>query len=865
MQTNSPQPQLDTDVTAGTTASPNPSSIADPQPSLSAWYSYFRDSPAGFAILAITPPLELSRSEDAQFRHIVRNTRFVEANEAMAALLARPSREDLIGRTWSEVIDRTGDRQVFEPMRRFISQGFRWQDYDSFTVDDSGAPRYFMSDLYGTPRDGKIATLNWTLREVTHFRRSEEELRQRETLERNFSRRLKILNEVRNELVYGETHEELWRRAVVLGQKRLDFDRIRVLAFDESASRLRGLWGIDEHGNLRDEHQTRHALDLESDFARALALKPGRSLLIENVELTDHRLQPVGEGSRAFAALHEDQRPIGLIVIDNLIHRNPISEMDLQILELLADSVSLRNWTLKAAQRDSPETATYRSLIEDVLESSQIGITILDASRRVVWANKTVERFFGMSRKMLIGADGMGMIEIQLQSFVEYPENFAEGLRLAYQDPDASIKQEFRIRPAENRLARWLELHSQPIRSGIFEGGRIEQFFDITDRKNAESALLTASQMENAMRMSVGIAHDLNNLMVSVLGNAELLRAGRVLPLDDAAKIEDISGAAHRASDLAQQLLAFAHTRREDRSIVSFNARIDDFLRLHPRMVPQRITLRKDLAADLWAISADPIQINQIVLNLTQNAIEAIEGTGQVTLVTRNADLFAPLKVGQIEVPPGAYIRFDVRDTGVGIPADTLAEIFEAFYTTKYRGRGLGLAAVTALVRKHDGRIAVESDPMRGSVFSVFLPAIKEAAPSEPVESVSPLNGTETLLLIDDEGMVLDVTKKMLMRYGYRVLTANNGAEALEIAQSADENIALAILDMGMPGLSGPDTFPLLRMTRPDMRILICSGFEKDEEIHRLLSQGASSFIRKPWRLQEMLTKLRTILDPHPK
>ena len=843
---------------------PNPAenqAEAPVEPPLSGCQSFFRDAPAGFCILEITPPLDLSRSEEAQFRHIVRNTRFLEVNPAMARLLRREDAEELIGRTWAEVIDRVGDRQVFEPIRRFIREGFRWQDYDSFTVDDSGSPRYFMSDLYGTPAEGKLTLLNWTLREVTQFRQNEEHLRLRESLERNFSRRLKVFNEVRNELVYGNSHEELWRRAVTLGQKRLDFDRVRIVAYDE-ATGLRGLWGIDEHSLLRDEHDARHALDPQSDFARALALKPGRCLLVEDVPLYDHRLQVVGHGVRALAPIHENQNPIGLIIIDNLIHCNPISEMDLQVLELLADCVSLRNWTLKASLREAPEQATYRSLIEDVLESSQVGITILDSSLRVVWANKSIERFFGIARKTLLGgAEGMANIEAQLQSLVEFPENYAETMRDAYRDPDASVKQEFRIRPAENRLARWLELHSQPIRTGIFQGGRIEQYFDITDRKNAEQALLTASQMENTMRLAIGIAHDLNNLMVSVLGNAELLRTGRTLPQDDVSKVEDISGAAHRASDLAQQLLAFAHTRREDRAIVSFNARVEDFLRLQRRMIPQRVTLRKELSPELWAINADASQVNQIVLNLCQNAIEAIEGTGQVTLTTRNVELDAPLKVGQTEVPPGTYIRFDVRDTGSGIQPDVVSEVFEPFYTTKYRGRGLGLAAVSALVRRHEGRIAVESDPMRGSVFSVFLPAIKEIAPGEPAENVSPLNGTETLLLIDDEGMVLDVTKKMLMRYGYRVLTANNGAEALEIAQSADDEIALAILDMGMPGLSGPDTFPLLRMTRPEMKILICSGFEKDEEIQRLLRQGASSFIRKPWRLQEMLTKLRSLLD----
>jgi CheY-like chemotaxis protein len=252
--------------------------------------------------------------------------------------------------------------------------------------------------------------------------------------------------------------------------------------------------------------------------------------------------------------------------------------------------------------------------------------------------------------------------------------------------------------------------------------------------------------------------------------------------------------------------------------------------------------------------------MSQVVMNLSINAVEAIEDKGTITIATRNllVEDSSPQQLPALN--PGAYVRLSVSDTGKGMTQETVAHIFEPFYTTKFQGRGLGLAAAYGIVKNHGGHLVVSSELGQGSTFTVYLP-VSEKQPRLPkTQTPRSAVGEETILVIDDEPVVLEVTREILERLGYRILCAHDGQEAVEIAQSYEEDIHVAVLDMGMPVMGGAQAYPLLMKARPNLKVLISSGYELDPAAQALLDAGASAFIQKPFRAHVLATTVRKAL-----
>lgn len=388
---------------------------------------------------------------------------------------------------------------------------------------------------------------------------------------------------------------------------------------------------------------------------------------------------------------------------------------------------------------------------------------------------------------------------------------------------------------------------------------------DITERARSEEALRLASRMESTTTLAAGVAHDFNNLMTGILGNAELLLSDPTFP-DASSRLEQIATAATRGGGLAQQLLAFARGGKYRTAPICLNEVVRQALDLQKPATPPRIQLEEDLAPRLPTVLGDPVQLGQVVTNLCLNATEAISGMGRVTVRTRHLVLNRASASQLPGLRPGDHVMLAVHDTGAGIDPAVQARIFEPFFSTKFQGRGLGLAAAYGIVTNHLGHIAVESEPGRGTTVTIYLPASTTSAGTAlagtaPVPRLPYPTGDETILLVDDDDAVVSVTRAILERLHYRVLVARNGIEALDLAQGHPGPIDLALLDLGLPMAGGAEVLPGLMAARPGLRVVIATGYECTDTVEQLLRSGAHAFLQKPYRVGGLAATVRRVLD----
>lgn len=395
--------------------------------------------------------------------------------------------------------------------------------------------------------------------------------------------------------------------------------------------------------------------------------------------------------------------------------------------------------------------------------------------------------------------------------------------------------------------------------------GFVKVMRDITKWKHTDEAMREAQKLESIGLLAGGIAHDFNNLLTGIIGNAslaaeELARGGRSRRL-----VEEVIAAGSRAADLTRQLLAYAGKGNLTLEAFTLSDAVGDILDLIQASIPPNVRLELHLEENLPAVYADPGQIQQVAMNLVMNAAEAIEGYGVVSLATGYHNLSADeLSVveGLAHLKPGRYVYLQVKDTGTGMQEHVKARIFDPFFTTKFTGRGLGLPAVAGIVRAHHGGIQVETAPEAGSTFHIYLPVADEQPQKQaPPEPLPPETGAGTILLVDDERMVRQVSQEALERRGFRVLTASNGKEAVDLFRERAPEISLIVLDMAMPVMSGEEAQPYLEQIQPDVPILVSSGYSEAMASSRFRSGKMLHFIQKPYTAQQLSEKVLEILQ----
>ncbi|MEW6543394.1 MAG: response regulator [Nitrospirota bacterium] len=411
---------------------------------------------------------------------------------------------------------------------------------------------------------------------------------------------------------------------------------------------------------------------------------------------------------------------------------------------------------------------------------------------------------------------------------------------------------------------------SQVILSHRNAAGEVEYYStiarDISEHKRLEEQLRQSQKMEAVGRLAGGVAHDFNNLLMVIKGYSELLLTRTDLDVQLRKEVEEIGKAGERAAALTRQLLAFSRKQVLQPAILDLKvvlANMDNLLR---RVIGEDIILKTVSDPVLGRVKADPGQIEQVIMNLATNARDAMPQGGHLTVELRNVELDETYAQTHIGATPGRYVMLAVSDTGCGMDAATRARIFEPFFTTKEpgKGTGLGLATVYGIVKQSAGHVWVYSEPGRGTTFKVYLPRTEETAVSSATEAagVAPPLGTETILLVEDDERVRQLVGDMLKQYGYTVLIAQDGKEALRIAQEHKGVLHLLVTDVVMPGMSGRILAGRIALLRPEeVKVIYMSGYTDDAIVHHGVLDADVVFLQKPFSPETLGRKIREVLD----
>ncbi len=528
--------------------------------------------------------------------------------------------------------------------------------------------------------------------------------------------------------------------------------------------------------------------------------------------------------------------------------------------------ISERKKTEEALQRSE---ANYRAIFDSVndaifVHNMETG-TVLDVNRKMC-------EMYGYTREQAIG------LSAGEPSFSEDKDEQELALQLvtkaARGEPQVF---EWQTKAKDGR-SFWVEVN---LRKAILSDKPyvLAVVRDITDRKRAETErenlrhqLLHAQKMEALGTLVGGIAHDFNNLLTIVLGYSELLLLEKGDDDPGRADLQKIIDAGSSGAALVQRMLTFSEQTDSVLGPLDLNDEIQKMEELLSRTIPKMISLELNTAEDLALVDADAGQLQQIIMNLALNAVEAMPDGGKLTIQTKNLDLEEMFPNNPPGMKPGKYVLLSVSDTGRGMSTEIMERMYDPFFTTKNRdfvkGTGLGLAILHGILMAHGGSIACSSEPGKGTRFDLYFPAlsvekaIHDEQPRDSSAAVSSSRGNETILLVDDEEMVRDLGIRILERAGYKVLTARNGKDALEVYSKGPEKIALVILDLIMPEMGGERCLEELLRINPKARIVISTGYASSDETTRMRIEAlASSFVSKPFTLSNMLKTVREVLD----
>jgi PAS domain S-box-containing protein len=505
--------------------------------------------------------------------------------------------------------------------------------------------------------------------------------------------------------------------------------------------------------------------------------------------------------------------------------------------------------------RDITARRRTESRFRRLVDSQAQGVLFWNAAGDIADANDAFLRLVGYTREELMA----GMMSWKVLTPPEYADLDRRALEeLAAHGVCKPLEKEY-IRRDGSRV---------PVLVGAasFEDNPQEGVcfvVDLTERKKLEQQFLRAQRMESIGTLAGGIAHDLNNLLAPIVMGVGLLRlhaTPRDLPI-----IESIERSSLRGADLVKQVLSFARGVEGSRIASQLKHIIREVESIAENTFPKNIDITTALAADLWLVLADPTQLNQVLLNLCVNARDAMPGGGRLEMKANNVEIDEQYAVMNHGVTPGRYVLIQVTDNGCGMPKEVIDRIFEPFFTTKEigKGTGLGLSTVIGIVRSHGGFVNVYSEPGKGSAFKVYLPAQLErdgAESPEPAIEKFPRGNDELILVVDDEASILDITKQTLRAFGYKVLTAEDGAQAIGLYAMHRAEIAVVLTDMMMPVMDGPALIAALRRIDPKARIIAASGLNANGNVARAASAGVKHFLAKPYSADTMLTLLKKVL-----
>jgi PAS domain S-box-containing protein len=526
---------------------------------------------------------------------------------------------------------------------------------------------------------------------------------------------------------------------------------------------------------------------------------------------------------------------------------------------VLNDRIETLNREVTQRRRSEAAMAEQRTWLATVLTSIADGVLATDSNGRVVFMNRVAENLTGWPLEQAAGRPVGEVFAIVSEATGEPAASpvdhaLSEGTRAGLEEDTLLLGRDGRQRSIEDTAA--------PIHDS--EGallGVVLVFRDITEARRSERQVREAQKLESLGVLAGGIAHDFNNLLTGILGNASL--AAEALPERSEVRgmVDRVVEASERAAQLTRQMLAYSGQGQFVIERIDISRAVEELVPLLSMSIPKKVHLRLELGRDMVPVEADPGQIQQVIMNLVLNAAEAIgeDKPGLILVSTSPRTIEAGGTEGHFavaEVEPGAYVSLEVADTGIGMDEETRKRMFEPFFSTKFTGRGLGMAAVMGIVRGHRGAIQVDSTPGRGTTVRVLL---KGAGTARQAGAARQERGA-LILVVDDEEMVRGMARAALERHGYATLLVNNGKEAVEVCRARAPELALMLLDMTMPEMSGAEALAEIRRIRPDLPAVVLSGYTESDVRRRFAGFKLDGFLQKPFTAGALIHCVRTAL-----
>jgi len=703
-------------------------------------------------------------------------------------------------------------------------------------------------------RPGKATMLRGLLVEITDQR---ETLRAREAYRRRTETQAHAIVEIATDphIVEGDLEAALLRVATH-ASSILEVQRMGVWLLKNDGAQLEAALLYDAKDGV---HSSGTILNAEHYPAYFEAMKSERYIDAENVhtdprtvEFSEDYAAPLGIGAMLDAPIRLRGKIIGTICNEHVGGPRKWHTDERIFASVLSDQVA---HILLNAERRAAQAQQHRLLA--AIEQAGEGVVIMNLDGFVEYVNAAYELATGHRREAILGKQ-FDLLNAQVDNHA------TRQLQHAWKQGEVWRGRIETSKKDDSLLI--LETTFSPVRG---ENGEIVSyiavFLDVTYERALEDKLRHTQRMESIGRLAGGIAHDFNNILQAIMGNIELAKDTETKPAELLDYLNGAQQAAVKAASLTSQLLAFSRKQLLRPKNVAINNLIQDFTKMASRIIGEDIRLRFQPGRDAGVIHADAHQIEQVLLNLCINARDAMPQGGDIVIETTSTFLADDGALSVSSIKAGRYVLITVSDTGAGMDSETIARIFEPFFTTKMQGSGTGLGLATAygIIRQHDGMITVYSEPGKGSTFHLYLPSVSRPAEKTSDENTITVGGVESILVVDDNTEVRNVTADLLKASGYKVATAVCGEDALSQFAETPEAFDLIVLDVIMPGMNGQETAERICAVRP-VPVLFSSGFS-GEILHSRINLGPGrELLRKPFQRHTLLQAVRRILDRWP-
>jgi PAS domain S-box-containing protein len=669
-----------------------------------------------------------------------------------------------------------------------------------------------------------------------------------------------LLSHINEAIVRASDQATLFQEACRIATEQGQFRMAWIGVLDEASSEVRPVaWAGYEEGYLKAI-----AVSSEGGGPTATAIREQRVVLCSDIaadpQMAPWREAALARGYRSSLAL---PLKLGAKVIGAFsVYAEAPNFFNAIMTESLIEVAADLSFALELFERNRQRELEQQQvrLQHSALEAAANAILITGRNGKIQWVNEAFTRLTGHTREEIIGQtprlfrSGVHNNDFYQQIWQTVLGGAVWQGELTNRRKDGSLYEE--------------EMTITPVRSG---DGQVSHFIaikqDVTERRKLEQQFLRAQRMQSIGLLAGGVAHDLNNVLAPVLMALPLLRTNPTPEQRDHI-LDTLEKSVQRGANIVQQVLTFARGVEVQRTAVQLRHLIREVAKIAEETFPRDIDVRSSVSSELWPLMGDPTQIHQVLLNLAVNARDAMPGGGQLTLAARNVELRAPLHYMDFEIPPGRYVSVSVADTGTGIEPKVLERMFEPFFTTKPAGKGtgLGLSTVLGIVKSHGGLVEVQTKMGAGATFTVYLPATSTAAPVNlPARSRLPQGRGETILVVDDEAGILQVTRSMLLGNGYKVVTAREGMQALARYTEHRHGISAVVTDIMMPFMDGLALTTELRQMNGSLPVVVTTGLTNPpgeaDRADQLRALGVSHILRKPFAAEELLKALREVLD----